>query len=280
MERDRRDDARLAARLLPAMTGPASLADGESTAASALKAMHAGPRPLILPNVWDPVSARAFADAGFGALATSSSAVAATLGYSDGETPAAEMLAVVARIASSVSVPVTADVETGYGLAPAELVARLVEAGVAGCNLEDSDRASDLLFEPERQADFLAAVRAEAGSELVINARVDVYVRQRARVATDDPALRQAVTDDAVGRANRYLAAGADCAYPILAPAAALAELVHRIHGPVNVMFRPGGLTLSELAGIGVARITFGGGLHAQAAQAIRDMAAVLAREL
>jgi 2-methylisocitrate lyase-like PEP mutase family enzyme len=266
------------------MTGPASLADGESAAAgtaSALRAMHAGPRPLILPNVWDPVSARAFAEAGFGALATSSSAVAATLGYSDGETPAAEMLGVVARIASSVRVPVTADVETGYGLAPAELVARLIEIGVAGCNLEDSDRASGLLFEPERQADYLAAVRTEAGPDLVINARVDVYVRQRAGdVAADDPARQQAVTDDAVGRANRYLAAGADCTYPILAPASTLAELVHRIHGPVNAMFRPGGLTLAELADLGVARITFGGGLHARAAQAIRDMAAVLAAEL
>jgi 2-methylisocitrate lyase-like PEP mutase family enzyme len=266
------------------MTGPASHPDGESAAAgtaSTLRAMHAGPQPLVLPNVWDPVSARAFAEAGFGALATSSSAVAATLGYSDGETPAAEMLTAVARIASSVSVPVTADVETGYGLAPAELVARLIEAGVAGCNLEDSDGESGQLFEPERQADFLAAVRAEAGHELVINARVDVYVRQRAGdVAADDPARRQAVTDDAVGRANRYLAAGADCTYPILAPSAALAELVQRTHGPVNAMFRPGGPSLAELAGLGVARITFGGGLHAQAEQALRDMAAVLAAEL
>lgn len=265
------------------MTGPASLADGASapaSAASALRAMHAGPRPLILPNVWDAVSAGAFAAAGFGALATSSSAVAATLGYADGETPAAEMLAMVARIASSVSVPVTADVETGYGLAPAELVARLIEAGVAGCNLEDSDRASGMLAEPERQADFLAAVRAEAGAELVINARVDVYVRQPAGGPATDRASRPAVTDDAVARANRYLAAGADCTYPILAPATAVAELVRRIQGPVNAMFLPDGLTLANLAELGVARITFGGGLHARAARAIQDMAAALAAEL
>jgi 2-methylisocitrate lyase-like PEP mutase family enzyme len=82
--------------------------DGASTTASALRALHSGPRPLVLPNVWDPVSARVFAEAGFGALATSSSAVAATLGYADGETPGAEMLTAVARIAGSVSVPVTA----------------------------------------------------------------------------------------------------------------------------------------------------------------------------
>jgi 2-methylisocitrate lyase-like PEP mutase family enzyme len=242
--------------------------------------MHAGPRPLVLPNVWDPVSARAFADAGFGALATSSSAVAATLGYVDGETPGAEMLAAVAAIASSVSVPVTADIETGYGLAPAELVACLLDAGVVGCNLEDSDRVSGLLTEPERQADFLAAVRAEAGCELVINARVDVYVRQPSASAIADPASRAALTDEAVTRANRYLAAGADCTYPILAPGEALPALVRRIQGPVNAMAGPGGLTLADLAGMGVARITFGGGLHARAARAIQDMAAALATEL
>ena len=160
-------------------------------------------------------------------------------------------------------------------------MARLIDAGVAGCNLEDSDRASGLLTEPERQADFLAAVRAEAGSELVINARVDVYLRQPAGgAAATDPASWQAVTDDAVARANRYLAAGADCTYPILAPAAAMAELVRRIQGPVNAMFRPGGLTLADLAELGVARITFGGGLHARATRAIQDMAAGLDADL
>jgi len=266
------------------MTGPASLADDASSAVSAagaLRAMHAGLQPLVLPNVWDPVSARAFAEAGFGALATSSSAVAATLGYADGDTPAAEMLAVAARIASSVRVPVSADVETGYDLPPAELVARLLDAGIAGCNLEDSDRASGLLTEPERQADYLAAVRAAAGAELVINARVDVYVRQPAgRDAAADPARMQAATDHAVARANRYLAAGADCTYPILAPTAAVAELVQRVNGPVNVMLLPGGPSLAELAALGVARITFGGGLHARAAKAVREMAAALATEL
>ncbi len=132
--------------------------------------MHAGPPPLILPNVWDPVSARAFADAGFGALATSSGAVAATLGYRDGQTPADEMLAAVARIARGVSIPVTADIENGYGFAAAELVARLLEAGIAGCNLEDSDPTSRTLADPSQQAEYLAAVRAAAGQQLVVNA--------------------------------------------------------------------------------------------------------------
>jgi 2-methylisocitrate lyase-like PEP mutase family enzyme len=242
-----------------------------SADAERLRALHAGPLPLILPNVWDPVSAQAFADAGFSALATSSSAVAATLGYRDGETPGPEMFAAVARIARSVSVPVTADVENGYGLPPGQLVTELADCGVAGCNLEDSDPVSRALTDPSRQADFLAAVRSAAGRDLVINARVDVYVRPAA-----DPGD---ITDAAVARAGTYLAAGADCVYPIIAPPAAIPELVRRIDGPVNVMCRPGGPTLAELAAMGVARITFGGGLHAQAGHWVRDLAGKLAAQ-
>jgi hypothetical protein len=126
-------------------------------AAERLRAMHHGPRPLVIPNVWDPASAREFAAAGFGALATSSAAVAATLGYSDGQTPGEEMLAAVARIARSVDVPVTADFEHGYDLPPAELASRLTGAGLAGCNLEDSSPVSRTLAEPARQADFPAS---------------------------------------------------------------------------------------------------------------------------
>ena len=242
-----------------------------SAGAERLRALHAGAQPLILPNVWDPVSASAFADAGFSALATSSSAVAATLGYRDGQTPGAEMFAAVARIARSVSVPVTADVENGYGLAPAELVTALADCGVAGCNLEDSDPVSRELTDPSRQADFLAAVRSAAGRDLVINARVDVYVRP----ATDPAGL----TDAAVARSATYLAAGADCVYPIHAPPAAIPELVRRIEGPVNVMYRPDGPTIAELAAMGVARITFGSGLHAQSADWVRELAAGLAAQ-
>ncbi len=244
-----------------------------SSAAQRLRAMHHGRRPLVLPNVWDPVSARAYAEAGFAALATSSSAVAATLGYADGHTPGPQMLAAVARIATSVDLPVTADIETGYGLAPAELVERLFEAGVVGCNLEDSDPVTRTLFDPTRQADYLAAVRAAAGQELVINARVDVFIRPGPR---DDGTAVSA----AVRRAGTYLAAGADCTYPIVAPADVLPSLVREIGGPVNAMHRPGGPTLAELAAVGVARVTFGGTLHARIADRVRELASELAAEL
>jgi 2-methylisocitrate lyase-like PEP mutase family enzyme len=245
-----------------------------SSGAQRLREMHGGPQPLVLPNVWDPVSAHAYADAGFAALATSSSAVAASLGYRDGHTPGAEMFTAVARIARSVSVPVTADIENGYGLKPAELVARLGDCGVVGCNLEDSDPAQRALTDPERQADFLAAVRGEAGQGLVINARVDVFIRPPAGAAGTDQAT---LVDTAVARASRYLAAGADCTYPIIAPEMALPELVQRIAGPVNAMYLPGGLTLAELAATGVARITFGGGLHHATEVALRASATDLA---
>jgi 2-methylisocitrate lyase-like PEP mutase family enzyme len=183
------------------------------------------------------------------------------------------MFAAVARIARSVTVPLTADIENGYGLSPAELVATLAECGAVGCNLEDSDPAQGVLTDPDRQADLLAAVRAEAGEELVINARVDVFVRPPAGQPGTDPA---ALVDAAVARATRYLAAGADCTYPIIAPETALAELAQRINGPVNAMYL-GGMTLAELAAAGVARITFGGGLHHNAEEALRDSAKALA---
>jgi 2-methylisocitrate lyase-like PEP mutase family enzyme len=251
--------------------------------------MHSGPQPLILPNVWDAVSARAYADAGFAALATSSSAIAATLGYRDGATPADEMFAAIARITRSVDVPVTADIESGYGLPVPELVRRLAECGVVGCNLEDSDPVTRTLTDRGRQADYLAAVRAEAGPELVVNARVDVYVRPPAadQSRAGGPGAGFGAVDAeaeaaaaAVARANAYLTAGADCVYPILAPPTVLPGLVTRIDGPVNAMYRPGGPSLAELAACGVARITFGGGLQTQVARQLQDMAEALASEV
>jgi 2-methylisocitrate lyase-like PEP mutase family enzyme len=255
------------------MTEPGfSGSTGSGTGAERLRAMHYGPRPLVLPNAWDAASARSFAEAGFAALATSSGAVAAALGYSDGHTPGEEMLAAVARIARSVEVPVTADIETGYGLSAAELAGRLVAAGLAGCNLEDSDPVSRALRDPAEQAGYLAAVREAAGSELVINARVDVFVRPLPDGV--DP------VEAALLRARTYLAAGADCVYPIFAPPESLARLVGEIGGPVNAMWRPDGPTLAELGRTGVARITFGSGLHARVMRQVREMASQLAAEI
>ncbi|MEU2965005.1 isocitrate lyase/phosphoenolpyruvate mutase family protein [Streptomyces ardesiacus] len=239
-----------------------SAADG----AARFRALHHGRTPedpLVLPGPWDAASARVFAAAGFPALATPSAGVAASLGYADGATPADEMFAAVARIARAVDVPVSADVEDGYGLAPEELVERLLDAGAVGCNLEDS--ADGVLKDPAEHAEWLAAVREAAGDRLFLNARIDTFLR-----GVDDPGA-------AVGRAAAYVAAGADCVYPIAAPVAVLPLLRAGIQGPVNVLARPGeGPSPAELGGLGATRITFGPGLQRAAERAVREQAAGL----
>ncbi|MFE9176881.1 isocitrate lyase/phosphoenolpyruvate mutase family protein [Streptomyces sp. NPDC007126] len=231
------------------------------------RALHRGRAaddPLVLPGPWDAASARVFAAAGFPALATPSAGVAASLGYEDGATPADEMFAAVARIVRAVDVPVSADVEGGYGLAPKELVERLLEAGAVGCNLEDSTDAG--LRDPAEHAEWLAGVREAAGGRLFLNARIDTFIR-----GVDAP-------EAAIERAAAYVAAGADCVYPIAAPVAVLPRLRAGIRGPMNVLALPGqGPSPAELGGLGATRITFGPGLQRQAEQAVREHARRLA---
>ncbi|MFD4030330.1 isocitrate lyase/phosphoenolpyruvate mutase family protein [Streptomyces sp. NPDC058637] len=235
--------------------------------ASVFRALHHGRPPgdpLVLPGPWDAASARAFEDAGFPALATPSAGVAASLGHEDGHTPAAAMFAAVARIARAVSVPVSADVEGGYGLAPEELVERLLEAGAVGCNLEDS--ADGVLVEPHRQADRLAAVRAAAGGRLFVNARVDTYIRG-VPAGTD-------VVGETIARGRLYAAAGADCVYPITAPATDLPRLSAALPVPLNANGTPDGPSdARRLGGLGAARVTFGPLLQRRAADAVRGLA-------
>jgi 2-methylisocitrate lyase-like PEP mutase family enzyme len=244
--------------------------------AERLRALHLPGRPVILPNAWDPPSAAAVAEAGFSAVATGSAAVAASLGYPDGERiPAAEMFAAVARIvAAAGELPVTADLESGYQLEPKALVDELLCAGAVGCNLEDSDPATGRLVDAERHAERLAAVRAaavDAGVPVVINARVDVYLPKTEVSAADQ--LAEALT-----RGRRYLAAGADCVYPILvAGEQNIAALVEGL-GRVNVMFRPGGLALPRLAELGVARVSWGSGIHSQVMASLRSLLGELAK--
>ncbi|MFJ9249233.1 isocitrate lyase/phosphoenolpyruvate mutase family protein [Streptomyces sp. NPDC101776] len=220
--------------------------------------------PLVLPGPWDAASARGFVEAGFTALATPSAGVAASLGYEDGATPADEMFAAVARITRAVDVPVSADVEGGYGLAPEELVERLLEAGAVGCNLEDSD--GGVLKDPRRHADWLAEVRAVAADRLFVNARVDTFLH-----GDGSP-------ERAIERAALYVAAGADCVYPIAAPADVLPLLRSGIQGPVNALARLDGEGPSptELGELGATRITFGPGLQRWAARALQGRATEL----
>ncbi|MFG3100383.1 isocitrate lyase/phosphoenolpyruvate mutase family protein [Streptomyces sp. NPDC048182] len=232
--------------------------------ADTFRALHHGRAPgdpLVLPGPWDAASARVFEAAGYPALATPSAGIAASLGHEDGATPADEMFAAVARIARAVDVPVSADVEGGYGLAPKELVERLLEAGAVGCNLEDS--RDGVLRDARAHADWLAEVREAAGDRLFLNARVDTYVR-----GAPDP------TAAAVERAALYVAAGADCVYPIGAPPDAIPALRAGTTGPLNVFAGVGdGPSPAELGERGATRITFGPGLQRAAARALAEIA-------
>jgi 2-methylisocitrate lyase-like PEP mutase family enzyme len=239
-------------------------ADNTSRAhkAAVLRALHVPGNPLVVPNAWDAVSATMVIDAGFPVIATSSAATSAILGYADGEaTPVDEVLSATSRIVRVVNAPVTVDFERGYGLLADELVERFSTTGAVGLNLEDSHPQTGEMIDPAEQEHFLASVRKAAvarGVDLVINARTDSFLRH-----AGTPAEQLEAT---IERGKRYLAAGADCVYPIgLADFAVIRQITERIAGPINVSYgRRGERPLAELAALGVARISFGPSLQRQ----------------
>jgi 2-methylisocitrate lyase-like PEP mutase family enzyme len=234
--------------------------------ADLFRRLHFEPPMLVLPNAWDVASARVLAALpGCRALATTSAAVARSLGYEDGEqAPRDVMVAAAGRIAHAVELPVTADLEAGYG-DPVGTARAAWDAEVVGINFEDSP--GDVLLAVEEQIAHIAAIRAAVPS-LVINARVDVFVNGSGDL------------DEAVERGNAYLRAGADCVYPILCPPAMIADLASRIDGPINVLAEANVPEPVDLQGLGVARMTWGGGLARSAyAEAARIAAVALSGE-
>jgi 2-methylisocitrate lyase-like PEP mutase family enzyme len=226
-------------------------------AARRLRELHQIGRPLLLVNVWDAAGARAVIAAGSPAVATSSVAMAAARGGSDANRDREAAFAQLRQISSGVDVPVTADLEGGYDLAPGDLVDALLDAGAVGCNIEDTDHATgDTLLDAEAHAVYLAAIRAAAdgrGVGIVLNARIDAIIRHPQR----DPA---AAMNEVLRRARLYLDAGADCLYPIsLRDPALVAQVVKELDRPVNV--NPSD-PLAALAAAGAARISLGGGVH------------------
>src|SRR5690242_18796023 len=216
---------------------------------------HRGPRLLLLPNAWDAMSARVFVAAGFDAVATTSGGVAWSLGYADGEqAPWTEVVAATARIVRAARVPVTADIEAGYGETPDEVmrsVAEIIKAGAVGVNLEDGAlRGPVPIRSLADAADRIRAAREAARGAavpIVINARTDLYLRN---IGDEAPRF-----DAAVERGRAYLAAGADCVYPItLRDPATIGRLVKALAAPVNVNVRTGSPSVAELEALGVAR--------------------------
>ena len=235
----------------------------QSAKVDVFRRLHLAPTILVLPNAWDVASARALAAIpGCRALATTSAAVARSLGWEDGEqAPVEEMLQANERIAAAVDLPVTGDLEHGYG-DPVGTARHAWGAGLVGINFEDSTDEGHVPL--EEQVAMIRAIR-DAVPELVINARVDVFIRNTGGV------------DEAVERGNAYLDAGADCVYPIACPVAAVADLAGRIDGPINVLVIPGMPEPHELQSFGVARLTWGSGLATAAyAEAARIAAAAL----
>lgn len=238
--------------------------------AESLRALHYGDQPLILPNAWDAGTAVMVAAAGFHAVATTSAGVAFSMGQPDGQHISREdMLGAVAAIAQRVSLPVTADMEAGYGDTPeevAETVRRTIATGAVGLNLEDGiDHPAGTMYELPLAVDRIAAARAaadETGVAAVINGRTDVYF---------SPDMEDSKKfDEAVLRANAYLKAGADSAFVIaVRDPETVKRLVLAIDGPLNVIAGWAGLDINELTAIGIRRISLAGNLTGAAFGAV-----------
>lgn len=233
--------------------------DTQRIKAEAFRAMHDRSRILVLPNAWDAMSARVIEEAGARAIATTSAGLAFSVGYPDGEVmPRDEMIAAIARIARVVTVPVTADIESGFARDArevAETVRRVIAAGAVGINLEDAIHGGPpALYDLEIAVERVRAAREAASSSgvpIVINARTDVYLL----------AIGEADTrfDQAVRRANAYRRAGADCLFvPRVGKPADIERIVPALEGPLNLLAFPGIPTVPELERLGVARISVG----------------------
>ncbi len=241
--------------------------------ADRFRAMHVPGDPVLLPNAWDAASARVLESLAFGAVATTSAGVAFLEGFADGqEIGRNAMLAGVARMVRAVRVPVTADMEGGYGPTVADAVATalgVISSGAIGLNFEDATPTTGTLMDADKQAERIAAIRKtgdEYGMPLVINARTDMYLAQ-----IGDPQDRFV---EAVRRAKLYLAAGADCIFvPGVIDAETIGALVRAIDAPVNVLAAAATPPLAELRRLGVARISLGSAPYRRALSAFRDIA-------
>lgn len=235
--------------------------ESQANKAIHFRQLHRGPGVLILPNAWDVASARIFEEAGFPAIATTSAGIAFSLGYPDCERiPREEMLARIGRITRAVRVPVTADVESGYGSTPedaARTTRELIQAGVVGMNLEDaSGRRDQPLSSLELAVEKIRAAREAAvqlRAQIVINARTDIYL-----LAGGNP---DADYSEALRRLLAFRDAGADCVFaPGLKDAETIGRLAKAVECPLNILAGVGTPSIPELAKLGVARMSVGSG--------------------
>src|SRR3954447_13866731 len=243
--------------------------DARADLADRFLGLHHGDAPLLLPNPWDRGSAKLLASLGFEALATTSSGFAATLGRPDGAVTREEALANAATIAAATDLPVSADLENLFAddsAGCAQTVRLAIDAGLAGCSIEDfTGDDDDPIYEAGLAAERVAAAAAAAHSgprALVLTARSDNFLHGRRDLA------------DTIARLQAYQEAGADVLYaPGLRDLADIRQVVESVDRPVNVLALPGAPPVSELASAGVARISVGGAFAFAALGAAADAA-------
>jgi len=227
--------------------------------ADVLRSLHRNGKLLVLPNVWNPIGARILEKKGFPAVATGSAAISASLGYQDGEKiKRSTAIDLIGRIARSVDVPVTADIETGYAESLSELedtAQQVVESGAVGVNIEDGLEWGGGLRTIEDQCHRISVFRKSADRcevRLVINARTDSFV-------SPSFASKEEAMEEAVKRAKAFSQAGADCFYPIgPGDEATVRQLRDQIESPINILVQPGAAPLDTMRDVGVNRVSFG----------------------
>ncbi len=236
--------------------------------------LHHNDNLLVLPNIWNPLGAMLLQDLGYKAVATASASIALSNGYHDGEKiPFNELLLILESIVKSVNIPVTADVESGYAKNNSELkenIKRLIDTGIAGINFEDSKHDEQKLFTKEEQSEKINLIRktaSEMGSSLFINARTDVFIKEK-------NLSNKEKTAEAIDRGKAYKAAGADCFYPIfLKEKESIITIMKEVSLPVNILMVPGIPDFSTLKEIGLARISLGPGFLKYAINSMKDIA-------
>lgn len=246
--------------------------------ANQFRDLHHGSKMLILPNIWDCLGANLLENLNYPAIATASASVAFTNGYDDGENIAFnELLIILTRIANSVNIPVSADIESGFAdndTHLAENIRQLIETGIVGINIEDTDKKTKALLPAEVQCKrikLIKAVSEEAGVALFINARTDVYLPGK---NFDTP---ESKFEEALKRGNAYKSAGADCFYPIaIRDLNDIKRIVDQLQMPVNVIPIPGIPELNVLHEIGVARVSLGPSFLKIAIKSMKDIAVKL----
>ena len=250
-------------------TGETVIVPTQAEKAELFRALHEGPEVLLLPNPWDVGSAKLLTWLGFAALATTSSGFAATLGRLDGSVTRDEALAHAAELAAATSVPVSADLENAFADEPdgvAETIRMAVQAGLAGCSVEDfTGEPESPIYDIGLATDRVAAAAAAATAglvQLVITARAENYLHGRPDLA------------DTITRLQAYQEAGADVLYaPGLTSLDEIRQVVSAVDLPVNVLALPGGPTVPELAQAGVRRVSVGGAFAFAALGAVVEAA-------